>query len=140
MELVGLVVEVVFGDEFDFSDLVARSALGGSKDGEEAPVGLVDGLFQAGFEVAFAGVGVVGGDEVVDESEKVGAVARAHQLHGRRGFRAAEVEGFATGGVGFAAFAGAQGHLSGPCLSIGWWIHGAECGWIHGNPETFHSE
>jgi hypothetical protein len=56
----GLVVEDVFGDEFDFPDFVIGSAFGGSEDGEETPVGFVDGFFQADFQVACAGVGVVG--------------------------------------------------------------------------------
>jgi hypothetical protein len=51
-------------------------------------------------------------------------------LHGRCGFYLAAVEGFAADGVGFAAFAGAQGELPRSCLSIRWWVHVAECGGI----------
>ena len=108
VEFVRLFAEEVFGDEFDFSDLVLRPAFGGAEDGEEAPVRFVDGLFQVALQVGFPGVRVGGGDEVIDEPEEVGAVAGAHQLLGGLRFRAAEVEWLAAGGIGLAAFAGAQ--------------------------------
>ena len=108
MEFVGLSVFEVFGDEFDFAGLVGGAAFGGSEDGEEAPVGFVDVFFQAAFQIAGPGVGMLGGDEVVDQAEEEGAVAGAHELFGGFRFCRAEVIGLAAGGVGFAAFAGAQ--------------------------------
>lgn len=107
MEFVRLSAFKIFGDEFDFSDFIVRAALGRSDDGEEAPVRLVDGLFQAGLQVSFAGVWVGGGDEVIDEPKKVGTVSGAHELEGCFGFCPAEVEWLTAGGVGFAALAGA---------------------------------
>ena len=111
--------------------LSSSSALGEAVDGEEAPVRLVDRLFQAGLQVAIPAVRVGGGDEVIDEPEEVGAVAGTHQLHGGLRFRAAEVEGLATGGIGLAALAGAQGLLPWPAgffrREIHRFVHEAEC-------------
>lgn len=108
MEFMGFSVFEILGDEFDFSGFVGGAAFGGSEDGEEAPVGFVDVFFQAVFQIAGPGVGMLGGDEVVDQAEEEGAVAGAHELLGGFRFRGAEVIGLAAGGVGFAAFAGAE--------------------------------
>lgn len=78
MNFVGLLIFVVFGDELDFAILVAFASLGAAEDGEEAPVYLIDRFFNAGSQVGCPGIGVGGADEVVGESEKVGAVTGAH--------------------------------------------------------------
>ncbi len=105
VEFVGLSFLEIFGDEFDFAGLVLGSAFGGAEDGEEVPVGIVDAFFETEFQIGGAGVRVLGGDEVIDQSEEKGAVAGAHELLGGGGFRGAEVKWLAAGGVGFAAFA-----------------------------------
>ena len=106
VEFVRLAVFEIFGDEFDFAGLIFRAAFGGAEDGEEAPVGFVDVFFQSLFESGGPGVRVVGGDEVIDQAEEVGAVAGTHQLLGRFRFYRTEVKWLAAGGIGFAAFAG----------------------------------
>ena len=137
VELVRLIVFVVFSDEFDLSDFVVRSTLGRTEDGEEAPVGGVDGLFQAGLQVAVPAVRVGGGDEVIDEAEKVGAVAGAHQLFRGFRFRPSEMEWLAAGSVRFAAFARTQRQFSWPWWSCARFVHESECGEEKGGLPVF---
>lgn len=75
VELLDFTVPVVIGDEFDLASFVFILPLGGGDDGEELPIGVMDGVFQAAAEVGASGVGVGGFDEVVWQSKKEGAVA-----------------------------------------------------------------
>lgn len=127
MEFLGLVVLEIFGGEFDFTGFVFGAAFGRAVDGKEAPVGFVDAFFQLPFQVGGTGVGVLGGDEVIDQSEKIRAVTGTHELLGGDRFRRAEVKWLATGGVGFAAFAGAQGKFSRACGAFRRFVHRRKC-------------
>lgn len=96
----------VFGEELDLAGFITFAALGTADDRQEAPVGVVDGGFEMGSQVRFAGVGMGGFDEVVGEAEKVGAKTGAHEL--LRGLRLGptEMEWLAAGAIGLPALAG----------------------------------
>jgi len=136
VEFAGLIILEVFCDKLDFSGLVAFPALGAAEDGEEAPVDLVDGFLDPGFQVGLPGVGVGGADEVVHEPEEVGAVAGTHQLFRSVRLGPAEVEWLAASAVGFPALAGAQGQAPFPLKFFPglfrqifrWLAHETECG------------
>lgn len=106
MEFFGFGGADVTGDELDFSDLVCRRSLGGTDDVEVAPEELVDVAFVFRLQVGFAGVGVGGLDEVVDETEIVGAVSGAHEVLGGLWLGPAVVEEHAALVVAFVAAAG----------------------------------
>ncbi len=74
-ELLNFSVPVVVRDEFDFSSTFIFFAFRNGDDGEEFPVGMVDGVFEFAFKVLAAVVGMSGFDEVVDEAKKESAVA-----------------------------------------------------------------
>lgn len=75
VELLDFSVPVVVGNEFDLAALVFFLAFGGGDDGEEFPVGVMDGFFEFALELLAAGIGMCGFDEVVGESKEEGAVA-----------------------------------------------------------------
>jgi hypothetical protein len=107
VQLVRLARFEVFGYEFHFPNLVARTALGRSEDCQETPVHLMERRFKLDFQVRFPAVWVSGGHQVIDQPEKISAVARAHELLSGLGFRPAKVERLTASAVSFAALAGA---------------------------------
>lgn len=107
-ELAALAPVEEAGGEGDAAGLVVDASVFAAIDAEAEPGGALGGGGEGG-RVGLAGVGVVGGDEIVVGAAGVGAVARAHEgLGGRRQGVAAEV-GAAAGCLG--EFATAQtGH------------------------------
>ena len=111
-ELLDLAVPEVVPDEFDLAALVFLLAFRGRNDGEEFPIGVMDGFLKIVAETGAAGVGMSGFDEVIREPEKEGAVARAHEFLG--GFRQGLVLMKAEAAVliAFGAFTGAEGNVA----------------------------
>lgn len=108
VELLDFSVPVVVGNEFDLATLVFFLAFGGGDDGEEFPVGVVDGIFKFTLKAVATRVGVSGFDKVVDQSKKEGAVAGTHESLGGVWKCLVLVKGEAAVPVGFFAFAGAE--------------------------------
>lgn len=112
VELLDFSVPVVVGNEFDLATLVFFLAFGGGDNGEEFPVGVVDGIFKFTLKAVATRVGVSGFDKVVDQSKKEGAVARAHE--GLGGFWKCFVLmiGKTAVLIAFLAFAGAEREMT----------------------------
>ena len=72
-ELLDLAVPVVIGDELDLAPVVVLLSFGGRDDGEELPIGVVNGVFQIPAKIGAAAIGVGGFDEVIRQPEKEGA-------------------------------------------------------------------
>jgi hypothetical protein len=97
-----------FRDEFHHPGFVLGLAFLGFEYRELDPLSLVDGLAVAAFVVGAVGLGMEGGDQVVDVATCEGSVARSHQGLGS-GCRdgAAEI-GFTAIGVGIVTTARAK--------------------------------
>ena len=107
-ELLNFSVPVVVRNEFDFSSTFIFFAFRNGDDGEEFPVGMVDGVFEFAFKIYASGVGMGGFDEIVDETKKESAVARAHECLGGFGKGLVLMKGQAAILVAFFALAGAE--------------------------------
>ena len=107
-ELLNFSVPVVVRDEFDFSSTFIFFAFRNGDDGEEFPVGMVDGVFEFAFKVLAAVVGMSGFDEVVDKAKKESAVARAHECLGGFGQSLVLMKGQATILIALFALTGAE--------------------------------
>lgn len=108
MKFLGLVVPKVFRDELHLTGFVFFASFGGREDGEEFPIGVVNGILQIAVEILVPFVGVGGFDQVVDEPEEKRAVSGAHELFGSRRFGFAQVVGLTAIGVDLFTFAGAE--------------------------------
>ena len=108
VELLNFSVPVVVRNEFDFTSIFIFLTFRNRDDGEEFPVGMVDGVFEFAFKIYASGVGMGGFDEVVDETKKESAVARAHECLGGFGKGLVLMKGQAAILVALFALAGAE--------------------------------